>query len=473
MTNATCFPAPANNAFLKTLEEPPKHVRFILATTELHKIIPTILSRCQRFQFRRIPAPVIANHLKGIITQRENTEIADPAELDRILYHIARASEGGLRDALVSLDQLLAFCSGALRLDRVEEALGIIEYDRIERFILAIARDNLEEILQVIEEICGQGREMGWLLKECLQFMRNLAVLKISSKLESLVELPDEYRAQLLKAAEEISLEQVLYITDQFWEAERRLRFTSESRLVMEMTALKAAKAGQAVKVPDLLKRLSSLPAQAASPASPAPPAPYIPPTPATDIPPPVETPLLEETSIPAIPQPSDNPPSTAPQTSAESLEETPSLPSTVDQMSSAWNRILHQIEESNPMIAAALHDSVAEMKGNTLLVALPAQNESYLRTLRLDRNRRSLKKLVKENFGTSLRIRYEIRDDLVTSLDDTEEASNPAPAPLTQPSRKELREKVESNEQFKKLMEEIPGRIVGIIPEAEPKENA
>ena len=248
----------AYNAFLKTLEEPPAHSRFILATTELHKIPNTILSRCQRFQFRRIPIQIIVDHLKRIILEQENLEIASPSELDRILYHLARASEGGLRDALVSLDQLLAFCSGKLNLTQVEEILGVIEFDLQDRFVRAILQHELPVILTVIEELTNRGNEISWFLKECMQFLRNLAVSKITKDTRELIDMPDDYRNRLQETAKLCTLEQILYITDIFWEAERRVRFSSESRMILEMAAIKAAKAGQAVKVGEILARLAS-----------------------------------------------------------------------------------------------------------------------------------------------------------------------------------------------------------------------
>ncbi|MBD3267213.1 DNA polymerase III subunit gamma/tau, partial [bacterium] len=248
----------AYNAFLKTLEEPPSHSRFIMATTELQKVPNTILSRCQRFQFRRIPIQIIIEHLKRILDQQTDLEFAEPEEMDRIFYHIARASEGGLRDALVSMDQLLAFCSGKLNLAEVEEILGVIEFDLQNRFVSAIIQHDLNNILAIIEELSNRGNDMEWFLKECLQFMRNLAVSKIAKDTRNLIDMPDEYRAQIKNTADQTTLEQILYMTDILWEADFRMKNSHNTRLILEMAAFKAAKAGQAIKVEDILNRLSS-----------------------------------------------------------------------------------------------------------------------------------------------------------------------------------------------------------------------
>ncbi|MDX9753844.1 MAG: DNA polymerase III subunit gamma/tau, partial [bacterium] len=380
----------AYNAFLKTLEEPPAHSRFIMATTELHKIPNTILSRCQRFQFRRIPIQVIVDHLKRIVTQQEGLEIANPAEMDRILYHLARASEGGLRDALVSLDQLLAFCSGKLDLAQVEEILGVIEFDLQDRFLSAIFQHNLQQILDIIEELSNRGSEMSWFLKECIQFLRNLAVSKIAKDTTNLIDMPEEYRTRLKESAKQTSLEQILYITDVFWAADARLRYSPDARLILEMMAIKAAKAGQAVKVEDILGKLASgtlaMPVAAPAPAlaTPAPAPALVAPQAPVNQPQAVESATSAAPPALIAPTPGDKPQAAAPleqpvaetiaalapddalpQTEAivpqaeETLPLVPPVQPTADvptssTLQSAWSQILREIEATDPVIAAA-----------------------------------------------------------------------------------------------------------------------
>jgi DNA polymerase III subunit gamma/tau len=475
----------AFNALLKTLEEPPAHSKFILATTELHKVPTTILSRCQRFQFRRIPIQVIVDHLKQILSQQTALEFASPAELDRILYHLARASEGGLRDALVSLDQLLAFCSGKLQLSEVEEILGVIEFDLQDRFVRSILHHDLAAILMTIEEVINRGNEIGWFLKECMQFLRNLAVSKVTKETRDLIDMPDDYRIQLQETAKSTSIEQILYITDAFWEAERRLRFSNDARLILEMASFKAAKAGQAIKVEEILSKISS-----GSFAYEPPTQPQIATTPQpaaekAQIPTPDAPPVQQEPTPQAEPKQPEQPPvhaeeATPPPLEPEpmrpdegSIEPEPALqePTTIEAtepsastLDSAWNQILNEVEKTDPVIAAALHNTKAiEFTDDTLKVAIPQDYKYNLRMLELPHNRMALTTLVKDNFGRKLHIVYEISSDLTSSEEIQSEAkSEPAPAIDTSA----LFNKVQENEIFNRLQDELPGRILKIQPE-------
>ncbi|MBZ0256460.1 DNA polymerase III subunit gamma/tau, partial [bacterium] len=250
----------ANNAFLKTLEEPPAHCKFIFATTELHKIPNTILSRCQRYQFRRIPVAVIVEHLKSILKNQDEVQMPDDEELNRVLFHISRRAEGVLRDALVLLDQALAFCEGGLNAAETEEILGVIEFDRTDAFVCALFNNQAGEAFALIDQIADMGKDVRLFLSESLKHLRNLAVCKLTGADQDLLDLPVEFIKQLEETAERTSLEQILYITDMLWEAERRMAYSSDARLIMEMYALKAAKVGQAVKIDDLLSKIGNAP---------------------------------------------------------------------------------------------------------------------------------------------------------------------------------------------------------------------
>jgi len=457
----------ANNSLLKTLEEPPSFTCFIFATTALHEILPTILSRCQRFQFRRIPTPIIVKHLKKIFSGQTSVNIADPGELDRILYQIARTAEGGLRDALVSLDQLLAYCSGKLILSEVEELLGVIEFDLLARFAHSVLRHELAEILQIIDQVVNRGREISWFLKECLHFLRNLAVILVSADDTQLLDLPEEYCKQLQKMAEETSLEQVLYITDMLWEAERRMRFTSESRLIFEMAAIKAAKASQAVKIKDLLAKLSPSPAPIRS-SEPTPPQPASPSPPL--FPEATNPPALPKSSKKTNDKPAESilPPAAEtenpPQVSAISADQGGKKPPSggTDLLSTCWNQLLREIDNSYPFLAAALHHSFpTEFDGDTLRIAIPSQFAYYRRTLEQTRNRNTLIRLIKESFGKALRLEFETREDLLPEAE--EKTSEVEKTPL--PSTRDLLALVQEDKTFCKIQDELPGRIIQIHP--------
>ncbi len=462
----------ANNAFLKTLEEPPSHVRFILATTELHKILPTILSRCQRYQFRRIPTQIIVEHLTRIIDTQGDITFQDNTERDRILYQIAKKSEGGLRDALFSLDQLIAFCSGSLSLAEVEDALGSIDFETIEGFIRAILQNDVQTILNIIEDISNRGKEFAIFFKECLQHLRNLCVIKVAKDHTGFLDMPNDWIDQLQATAELTSIEQILYVTDILWEAEQRMRFFPNARLVMEMVAIKAAKAGQAIQIDDIIKSLSSMTntSQLAN-VSTTPQA--VQTQPIVNSPKPQDESLFNARSNNSSQTQASAPPtgaiqsnySKAPPHSDEKPAQEKTQASTISEttsLSTLWNHFLHGLE-SNPLLAGALEDSqLLEMQDTILRIGIPKQHAYFMRTLEQARNRQTLTTLTEEAFGKKMQIVYEVRDDIQTKSHSEPE---PTPTQASGPSRKELLDRVYQNKTFDKLTEMFPGRIVNITP--------
>ncbi len=466
----------AHNAFLKTLEEPPAHAKFILATTELHKIPETIISRCQRFQFRRIPIQIIVEHRKAVLAKQEEIEIADPSEQDRILYHLARSSEGGLRDALGLLDQLLAFCSGKLNLSEVQNVLGIAEFDMIDCFIQSVIQNDLPALLQYVEQIANQGLEYNWFLKECLLFLRNLAVVKVSPSNTELLDMPEEYCEQLKQSVTNTTLEQLLYITDVFWEAESRMRYSPDARLILELSAIKAAKAGQAVKIEDLLKKMSEtgfakVPSNSHEPSHPTYEEPHFNTTSVNQ-----RTAQSSETVKPF--QQENNSPTlqqenyqetfktgkTAANNQEQAIPQTPNQPPIADANSISWQHILKTIEEKNPFLSAALHPSrLLDNDGENIKIAISPHNERYFKQAR---NKNALISILNEHLGKQFTIQFEVQNDLVEADSSEEEVQAAAP---TQ-SKKELMEQIQQNESFSKLMTQIPGHIVDIQPETKRK---
>ncbi len=490
----------ANNALLKTLEEPPDHCRFIFATTELQKILPTILSRCQRYPFRRIPVQVIVEHLRSILNKQTEIQIADPSQLERILYLLARSSEGCLRDALFSLDQLLAFCSGNLDIGEVEEIMGAIQFDLLDRYVRALIQEDLTTLLSIIEDLTIHGKEISLFLSECLQFLRNLAVIKISPQNLELLDLPDEYRQHISETAALTSLEQILYITDQLWDAELRIRNSALGRFIMEMASIKAAKAGQAVKIGDLIQKLSSggptitisTPApihRSTSKSVQSPSSDTLPPahvskpesqkTIGTEIKPealseaklgssPVtSTSISQEIPLDVLEPPREMEEDTEEMDRLESVAPISSRPSPLSSgkpsgsLSAIWNQFLKELENQSPLLAGALENSIAlDIADEILRVAIPSQNSFSIRTLERPNNQQLLTQLLRQSFGKSLILRCEASEKLNADLQQ-----NPATSAAQTPtvSRQELIKKVEQNKIFSKLMEEMPGRIIEI----------
>ena len=247
------------NALLKTLEEPPPHARFIFATTEGDKVLPTIISRCQRFDLRRIQTNDIVSRLKHVCECEGIT-----AEEDALLA-IARGAEGGMRDALSSLDQLISF-----RGDRVteEDALGIfglVSRAALENLANAILSGDTAAILSSIEMFDSSGKNMRRIAGELLQHFRNLVVVQaLGPKAKSLTATPEQVKT-LVEQAGRVSAARVFRVCDQIAEMEDRLRYVLSVRTLIEMSLIRASRIATTATVEELMKAVQELRGQMAS----------------------------------------------------------------------------------------------------------------------------------------------------------------------------------------------------------------
>ncbi|MBQ6915138.1 MAG: DNA polymerase III subunit gamma/tau, partial [Kiritimatiellae bacterium] len=247
------------NALLKTLEEPPPHARFIFATTEGDKVLPTIISRCQRFDLRRIQTNDIVSRLKHVCECEGIT-----AEEDALLA-IARGAEGGMRDALSSLDQLISF-----RGDRVteEDALGIfglVSRAALENLANAILSGDTAAILSSIEMFDSSGKNMRRIAGELLQHFRNLVVVQaLGPKAKSLTATPEQIKT-LVEQAGRVSAARVFRVCDQIAEMEDRLRYVLSVRTLIEMSLIRASRIVTTATVEELMKAVQELRGQMAS----------------------------------------------------------------------------------------------------------------------------------------------------------------------------------------------------------------
>ena len=177
----------AFNALLKTLEEPPSYVIFILATTEAHKIPITILSRCQRYDFRRITVETIADRLREL-TEKEQVEVEDKA-----LTYIAKAADGSMRDALSLLDQCIAFYLGqTLTYENVLDVLGAVDTEVFSRLLRNVLKRDIPKVMDTVDELIMQGRELSQLAADFTWYLRNLLLAKTSDQLEDVLEVSSE-----------------------------------------------------------------------------------------------------------------------------------------------------------------------------------------------------------------------------------------------------------------------------------------
>ncbi len=241
----------AFNALLKTLEEPPGHVKFIFATTEPHKLPDTILSRCQRHNFRRIPAARMLQRLKEICAA-EKADISD-----RALALVVRQAEGGMRDALSLLDQILSACGGNPSDEDVAEALGAIDRMAVQDMTEALVRRDAKKVLDRIEDLFNAGVDLKRLAEELALQLRHVFVAKVlGAAPEELAESEQKAVLALGKEAEAAQLSRLFDVVQGcVWDVSK----ASQPRLALEMALLKAIQLAPAASLPDLVARVERL----------------------------------------------------------------------------------------------------------------------------------------------------------------------------------------------------------------------
>ncbi len=232
----------AFNAFLKTLEEPPSYAKFILATTEKHKILPTILSRCQIFDFKRITPKDTADHLQDICTQ-EGVSVTAEA-----LHLIARKSEGCMRDALSILDKITSFTGGALTYENTLEHLNVLDEDAFFNMLDAMHIQNLPAMMTLYDSINAKGFEADVFLNGFAEFLRNL-LFAYHADTMNLVDVADVFRKKYLAASASMPIQVVLNALTIIGHAENELKTAKNKKLFVEMTLIKLCYVQQAMQV--------------------------------------------------------------------------------------------------------------------------------------------------------------------------------------------------------------------------------
>lgn len=242
----------AFNALLKTLEEPPEHAVFILATTEANKVPATIVSRCQRYDFRRVGITSLIALLRQIL-EAEKIECGDEA-----LYAIARAADGGIRDAESILEQLISYCGKKITFNDVFDVLGLVDWKQLERVCKAILDKDAAELLRVVDDIVAGGKDLSQFVQDILQYFRNLLVCKTADAKE-LIALPDEEIAAMRQMAERFTLTNLIRLVEQFAELAKDFDSQLAQRIALESLLIRLSKVSVEVSVDAVLEKLAAL----------------------------------------------------------------------------------------------------------------------------------------------------------------------------------------------------------------------
>lgn len=244
----------AFNALLKTLEEPPEYVIFILATTEAHKIPITILSRCQRYDFKRISIDTIADRLSELI-EKEQLDVEEKA-----VRYIARMADGSMRDALSLLDQCAAFYIGQrLTYDNVLEVLGAVDTETFSKLLRNILDMDVSAVIETVDELVVNGRELSQMAADFTWYLRNLLLVKSSDGMEDALEMSSENILRLKEEAQMIDSDTLIRYIRIFSELSGQLKFATQKRVLFEVTLIKLCRPQMETEKDALLDRIRSI----------------------------------------------------------------------------------------------------------------------------------------------------------------------------------------------------------------------
>ena len=244
----------AFNALLKTLEEPPSYVIFILATTEVHKIPITILSRCQRYDFKRISADTITGRMNELMAV-EQTEVEEKA-----LRYIAKAADGSMRDALSLLDQCIAFHFGdRLTYDKVLDVLGAVDTSVFSKMLRMILKEDVVGSITLLEELIMQCRELTQFVADFTWYLRNLLLAKTSDQIEDVIDMSSDNLQKLKEEAMMAKLDTILRFIRIFSELSDKIRYASQKRIVLETTIIKLCRPEMEAEQDTLADRIRKL----------------------------------------------------------------------------------------------------------------------------------------------------------------------------------------------------------------------
>jgi DNA polymerase III subunit gamma/tau len=367
----------AFNALLKTLEEPPEHVIFIFATTEPSRVPSTILSRCQRFDLRRIPAQTIARHLKHIAEQEKIVLTSDAADA------VAVAADGGLRDAESMLDQLIAFCGNTIDEAQVLEVFGLTSEVVVTDLAKAIFTGESSVALSIIHQQAESGKDLMRLLSDLLGFLRNILIFKVDagSLREEVTEL---MQTALKENRDRISIDHLFRIIEQLSAAEPALRWASNKKLTLEIAVIRAIQWMREVGFNQVLEALEQL--RDGSPGTSS---------------------KAVETAKAKAPVAQAQPALKSPEADLQPVGGTVSL-------DAIWAEVRAQVQKRRPLIASWIdHATPLALDQQSLVLGFPSESAIALESLSRAANRKFLNDLVSELVGTEREVRFEVRSNL------------------------------------------------------------
>ena len=346
----------AFNALLKTLEEPPPHTRFVLATTEPHKIPATVLSRCQRFDFRRIPVPEITAHLRHIV------EVEGFQADDEALAAMARSAQGCMRDAVSLLDQMLSFGAERITLEQVHQVLGAVSNESVAALVDALAAKDVTAGLTLIQQLVTQGASLHEFDQQVVEHLRGVMVLKMTGSPDLLQDLPTELVTRMEEQANQMPLAVTLHAVKRFSEAAPALKGGYQPQLPLELAFIEAIETAGA----SVVETVGGAPAASVAPATSAKAQLTVQPT-------------AQPVAQPVAAQPAGEP---TPAVQATAEEAPPLDEAAIRKLRSQWKEFLAMIKQMCGFRVQAALNSVRDIAISERSVALAFGNNTFARDM-------------------------------------------------------------------------------------------
>lgn len=398
---------PAFNALLKTLEEPPQHVKFIFATTEPHKLPATILSRCQRFDFRRISIKEIIAKLREV-AKEERLDIEEG-----VFLYIAKASDGSMRDAESVLDQVASFSKGKVQLKDVIESLGMIEDEVLFRCADLVIDKDTKDAIHLIAEILNSGKDAKQFLSGVLEHFRNIMIVKCGVFSEELIDLPREAIERVKKQAQSFSQGDIFYIINVISNSLRMIKQLLPERVVLELCMIRLTSRDSIVSIEEILSKLP----QAAETVK----------TPAISISPsPISNPahIQQQSFAKKIQQGAKD---IIKPMEQEKLVSQGNVRPSVDmvRVKDAWPILVKAMAVKRMSISSYLAEGAPEdVKGNTILVGFPKELNFHREVLEEKQNKDSIEAALSQILDTPVRLQFIITDRNLEGVKEVKEAA-------------------------------------------------
>lgn len=380
----------AFNALLKTLEEPPPYVKFIFATTLLHKVIPTILSRCQRFDFRRISVMETIAQLERIVREEK-------IEIDKeVLFAIAKSSDGSLRDAESVLDQLISFTKDEVSLEDIISMLGLVEQDALFGIADKIINKDARGALELFNNIIDSGKDIGNFLVNLIEHFRNLMIAKITHADSKLIDLPKEVCDKLLQQANAFSLEEIFTAFNTLVNTKEMTKRLESLRIPLEVSLVKLAHDKKGTNLNPIPPKHHNSPGPVSLEKKPPP----------------------AEISAEGGPQPqADQPAAGASGWKKEARAPSPQAqikPASLDNVKSVWRNIIDNLSRIKMSAATYLDEGVpTKMENNVLTVSFPINCSLHKESLEGKDNKAIIERIFSELLNTNIRVNFTLSQEV------------------------------------------------------------